>query len=219
MLRLAYSSRALPEPAPGKLQPVALHALPAPLWAVLLQPAALAVGGLLVLIVTAMFLLLAIVPRTGLYATYTVLSPSMEPTIRMGSIVIVEPVSPANVQPGDVVAVTSLEPPYTTITHRVTRLVMTDHGAEFKTKGDANALEDPWQFAYSDRAGKVQLSVPAAGYLLDWSGTLWGRLSLAGTIALLLVGYFVPAIWRSTSGAGKTVEGRAFARRTLGLSA
>jgi signal peptidase len=182
------------------LEPVSLAAVPAPLWTLILRRLALLLGVLLVAGLTATFLLLAIVPRTGLYATYTVMSGSMEPSIPTGSVVVVAAEDPSRINVGDVITVTSEQPPYATVTHRVTRILAAARGPGFKTKGDANSLEDPWQFAYSGAAGKVILSVPWLGYVLAFSTTVLARFALAGSVALLLVCYFMPAIWRSASG-------------------
>lgn len=182
------------------LSPVALEPLPAPAWTRALQRAAFSLAAVLVLGVTAMFVLLSLLPRSGLYATYSVMTGSMEPAIHAGSIVVVTPQDPATIRTGDVIVVTSDQPPFATVTHRVTHVVSTSHGPEFKTKGDGNLLEDPWQFAYNGPAGRVVLAVPLVGYVLAFSATSWARLALAGCIALLLVGFFLPAIWRSTAG-------------------
>jgi signal peptidase I len=183
-----------------RLTPVGLEPLPAPAWTKALQRAAIALGAALVVGITAMFVLLSLLPRSGLYATYSVMTGSMEPAIHAGSIVVVTPQDPARVRPGDVIVVTSDQPPHATVTHRVTRVIQTDHGPEFKTRGDGNLLEDPWQFAYNGPAGRVELAAPLVGYALAFSSTAWARMALAGCIALLLVGFFLPAIWRSTAG-------------------
>lgn len=182
------------------LSPVALEPLPAPAWTKVLQRLAVGLAAVLVLGVTAMFVLLSLLPRSGLYATYSVMTGSMEPAIHTGSIVVVTPQDPATIRTGDIIVVTSDQPPFATVTHRVARIVPTSHGPEFKTKGDGNLLEDPWQFAYNGPAGRVVLAVPLVGYVLAFSATSWARLTLAGCIALLLVGFFLPAIWRSTAG-------------------
>ena len=123
---------------------------------------------------------------------------------------------PASIRIGDVIAVTSTQPPYATITHRVTRVLPTSHGPEFKTKGDGNLLEDPWQFSYGP-AGRVQLAIPLLGYMLAFSSRGWARLALAGCIGLLLIGFFMPAIWRSTTGKHNREGGRA-AAESFGLA-
>src|SRR5690348_2930989 len=171
-----------------RLTPVGLEPLPAPAWTRAVQRTAMALAAAVVLGITAMFVLLALLPRSGLYATYSVMTGSMEPAIHAGSIVVVTPQDPATIRAGDVIVVTSNQPPYPTVTHRVTRVVPTSHGPEFKTRGDGNLLEDPWQFAYDGPAGRVELAVPLLGYVLAFSSMAWARLALAGCIALLLVG-------------------------------
>jgi len=147
--------------------------------------------------VTAAFLALSILPRTGLYSTYSVMTGSMEPAIATGSVVVVLPEDPTQIRVGDVITVTSDQPPFPTVTHRVSRVVQTDSGQQFKTKGDANLLEDPWQFGYSGAAGRVRLAVPWLGYLMAFSATVGARLALAGSVGLLLAGALLPLIWRS----------------------
>jgi signal peptidase I len=179
------------------LRRVDLEPLPAPLWTLVLQRTAFATAAILVVGVTAMFLLLSILPRTGSYATFSVMTGSMEPGIRTGSVVIVIPEDPSRIQVGDIITVTSDRPPYATVTHRVTRVVPTAHGPEFKTKGDGNLLEDPWQFGFNGPAGRVAVILPWLGYALAFARTVWARLALAGCIGLVMVGFFMPTIWRS----------------------
>jgi signal peptidase I len=190
-----------PAAAGQRIRPVGLEPVPAPLWMLALQRLAVGVAALLVAGITAMFVLLALLPRTGLYVTYSVMTASMAPAIGTGSVAIVVPEDPKRIQVGDVIVVTSDQPPYPTITHRVTQIVQANGRPEFKTKGDGNLLEDPWQFGYDGPAGKVRLAVPWLGYVLAFSGTVGARLALAASAGLLLVGFFLPAIWRSAYGA------------------
>ncbi|HLG70860.1 MAG TPA: signal peptidase I [Chloroflexota bacterium] len=199
---MAYAAH--PVRSRRSLHSIGLEPLPAPLWTLVLRRLALILAAVSVAGLTATFLFLAIVPRTGLYATYTVLSGSMAPAIPTGSVVVVTAEDPSQVKVGDVITVTSEQPPYATVTHRVTRIIPTAKGPEFKTKGDANSLEDPWQFAYSGPAGKVRLAVPWLGYMLAFSATMPARFVLTGSIALLLICYFMPTIWRSASGSHRS---------------
>ncbi len=170
-----------------------------PPWTVLLQRLALTIGALLIVAITAMYLVIALLPRTGLYSTYSVMTGSMEPAIQTGSVVVVLPEDPAEVRVGDIITVTSDQPPYPTVTHRVSRVVQTDAGLQFKTKGDANLLEDPWQFGYSGPAGRVWLTLPWLGYVLAFSATTAARLAVVGAVGLLLVAGLLPLIWRGRS--------------------
>jgi len=156
--------------------------------------ALLTVAGLLIGL---LFVFLAILPRSGVYATFTVLSGSMEPQIRKGSVVMVAPTPPDAIQLGDVISFTSRQPPYPTLSHRVIGFGQADDGARiFKTKGDANLLEDPWEVQYPGMAGKVRLTLPLAGYIMAASTTAAGR-TLVGLAVFLSLGWFwLRRVWR-----------------------
>lgn len=63
---------------------------------------------------------------------------SMEPAIRVGSIVVIKPFNPESLKEGDIICFKLSEP--TSITHRIINI--TDEG--FITKGDANKDPDQW---------------------------------------------------------------------------
>ena len=67
---------------------------------------------------------------------------SMEPTIGLGSAIIVRPVDPAGLAVGDVVSL-RVGPEQTTYTHRIIALVERADGRWIRTQGDANAAPDP----------------------------------------------------------------------------
>ena len=155
---------------------------------------ALTGGGLAV-----MFLGLAVVPQSGLYATFTVLSASMEPAVREGSVVVVVPVDPAALRVGDVISFTSQQPPYPTLTHRVVRIDRTASGIVLQTKGDANADTDPWQVQYGSSGGRVVLAVPLAGYLMAASTSPMARAASGGIFLLVVGGLWLSLVWKRTA--------------------
>jgi len=124
------------------------------------------------------FALLTIVPRAGLYNTFVVLTPSMEPGIPVGSVVVVVPAKPQTIQVGDVVTTAEPVPPHLSVTHRVSSIEQGDGGLLFRTKGDANSLPDPWALHSSDLAGKVVAVLPVVGYALLYSSNAWVKLGL-----------------------------------------
>lgn len=173
---------------------VPLHAPASDAWGLIRRLAASA-AALMVLTISLLFVLLAMAPRLGAYATFAVLSPSMEPAIRVGAIVIVTPVDPGAIHPGDVLTATSPAPPFETVTHRVVAVAGTGQDTAFTTRGDANGAPDPWQLRYSGPAGKVVLSVPLLGYALVYSGEAWFRTALALSMSGLLLGVALPLLW------------------------
>lgn len=118
----------------------------------------------LVLVVLVGLLLGRGVPLTG-RDTLIIGGRSMEPTIPIGSAVVIEPVSAAQLRVGDVVTI-RVGPKPSVFTHRVVRLLTLDGQPYIETKGDANARPDPATTPASAIIGRVDWSIPFAGYLL-----------------------------------------------------
>ena len=87
----------------------------------------------------------------------------MEPLIPMGSVVLAAAGHPGLLRPGDVVSLQA-GPEHAVFTHRVIRLATLPDGLYIETKGDANPAADPALIAATDVIGRVELSVPYAGY-------------------------------------------------------
>ena len=110
---------------------------------------------------------------------------SMEPAIPLGSLVILEPVGPADLHVGDVVSFEASNG--TVVTHRVTRLANLGQTSYFGTKGDANADPDPVITPVSAIIGRVNLTVPDAGYLMTLIHAPVGSLAVLLIAMTLLV--------------------------------
>lgn len=141
------------------------------------------------------FLLLTVAPKSGLYATFTVLSASMSPAIPEGSVVVVTAADPRTLKPGQVITFSASTPPYPILTHRIVAVEQTAKGPAFQTKGDANLLVDPWKVTYAGQAGLVRLSVPAIGYLIAAGASLPARTGLGLLLAGLLAFAWLSAVW------------------------
>ncbi|MFH1561346.1 MAG: signal peptidase I [Patescibacteria group bacterium] len=123
--------------------------------------------GFLVFLFTVVFLKAGI---PGKAETYSVRSGSMAPSIPEGSLVWVSPSD--NYQIGDVITFkfqknTKDNPRYQTITHRIAGLTQKDNVFFFITKGEANQAIDGDLVDQKDILGKVILSIPRLGYLVD----------------------------------------------------
>lgn len=115
----------------------------------------------------------------------SVQSGSMAPTFNKGDLVITRPVPGMHYAVGDIVTFTDPKNHQQTITHRIVAVPATDaaHSPKFLTKGDANDITDGYIPAHLI-VGKVTLSLPYAGYALDF---------LRQPLGLLLVIY-IPAL-------------------------
>lgn len=147
-------------------------------------------GLLLTLLVVALVLLalaVAVVPAAVGGRVYTVLSGSMVPTLPVGAAVAVRPVDPAEVAVGDVVSFTDREPGSAdrTVTHRV---VDVEPGPVFRTRGDANAADDPHPVAPEALLGRYWYDVPLVGGLADRLRSGPGLLVAGGVVLLPAAG-------------------------------
>jgi signal peptidase len=121
---------------------------------------------------------------------------SMEPTIPLGSVVVIEPFGPSSPAVGDVVTIrTGAAQPV--FTHRIARLVQEDGRAFVATKGDGNAAEDPVLTPTSQVVGRVAWSVPLLGFLLAYLSLPSGTIFFIGLGATLIVGLFLLDEWEA----------------------
>ena len=128
-----------------------------------------------------------IVPLVG-HPTFVVAGPSMEPSIPIGSAVVLDQVPPSSLAVGDVVSLRS-GAGRAIFTHRIVRLAERDGGLWLETKGDANADPDPSIIPATAVIGRLAVTLPYAGYLVRLLGTAQGVLfvlafgvfALAGT--------------------------------------
>lgn len=92
-----------------------------------------------------------------------VLSGSMEPVMLPGDVILVAPLGPGLIEPGDII---SFQIPSAqervVVTHRV--LEVDPERRELVTKGDANSDIDANPFSYDDVVGKAVFLIPLIGY-------------------------------------------------------
>jgi signal peptidase I len=104
------------------------------------------------------------------FGSYIVTGGSMEPAIHKGALVLIEPVSPTEVNVGDVITFQQYDQ---TTTHRVIEITRTAGGLSFKTQGDANTVADPEDKTFAGSVGIVRVSVPLAGYVVASVQAYW----------------------------------------------
>lgn len=118
-----------------------------------------------IIILVAALLIFSKLPLPGNYKVMAVLSGSMEPKIKTGSVVIVKPVG--NYKIGDVISYYDPSNRERVVTHRIFKIDKTEEGNFYQTKGDANDAPD-WQVFSEDLIiGKVFFSIPYLGYALN----------------------------------------------------
>lgn len=119
----------------------------------------------------------------------TVLSGSMEPGIKTGSVIAVKPVGNPLVETftkGDVITFKAVDNQNMMITHRIVDVQGTGANLKYVTKGDNNDAQDPMPVpAGNVVAHYANFTIPYLGYILSWVKTKVG-------IAVLL---FVPGLY------------------------
>jgi signal peptidase len=110
------------------------------------------------------------------YRYYTVLTPSMEPELSVGDLVIVKLTAADAVEVGDIITFNPSEDSDTYLTHRVTEKLVDYEGTGvtcFKTKGDANEAEDGFVIDSSRLIGTVSFHIPKLGYIIRFVQLKW----------------------------------------------
>lgn len=131
------------------------------------------------------------------YKPVAVYSGSMRPTLGVGSLAVDRVVPASSVRVGDVI---TFNDPYTKgrlVTHRVAKIIPTNHGLAYRTKGDANPARDPWAIRLNDKVGRVAFDVPVAGYVLWYAHTRELRALLLVVFAVFVLTAVLRRIWRS----------------------
>jgi signal peptidase len=156
--------------ATKRLQHFALELLQLVLWTALLG-----------------FVALLVLPRISAYDVLIVRGGSMEPTIHVGSIVVVD----RNARTPVVGTPTAFRDGDALVTHRVVSI----DKAGYETKGDANARADLGRRSADQVYGTVVTTVPVLGYLLHLlHQPIVFLLLLLGTGGVLVVGE-LSTIW------------------------
>lgn len=143
-------------------------------------------GSLALLAAVALALAVAVVPVAVDGSALTVRSPSMTPTFPVGTLVVIRPKPVDTIRIGDVVAFTDRDPASgatRAVTHRV---VGVEPGPRFRTKGDANAAQDPDPVQAGDVRGVEWYSIPMVGKWGSDIGSGPGLLLVGGAVLLVI---------------------------------
>jgi signal peptidase len=129
-----------------------------------------------------------VLPRAIGGAALTVLSGSMTPTHPVGSLVVVRPVDPAQIEVGDVITFVKEASSSDVTTHRVVEIKRdAAAGTTFVTKGDANPQVDSSPVAPEAVRGRVWFHIPVVGYLRSWLTSTVGLVGIAAVAGVVLL--------------------------------
>ncbi len=148
-----------------------------------------------ILVITSVILAILLVGvRIFGLKVFTVLSPSMEPTYKTGSVIYVKSVKPEDLKVNDVITFSISET--TTATHRIIEILPENNGTlYFQTKGDANKVKDASPVHEANIIGTPVFTIPYLGYLASFIQNPRGKyLSIAIILILLIVVFMLDTL-------------------------
>ena len=133
------------------------------------------------------------------FALYTIISPSMEPNIKVFDVVFVKKTNVKKLKEGDIITFYSTNTFFgnTPITHRIVEILQLPDGEiAFRVKGDANSVPDEEKVIPSNIIGKVMFKVPKLGKMQYYLASKKGWIIAILVPSLLILGYDVFKIIR-----------------------
>lgn len=123
----------------------------------------------IVIAIVFIFMVISILSNTGLfgYKFYDVLTGSMSPTIKPGSLIVVKEIDDTEIKEGDIITFKGNSTSNIT-THRVVEVIEKDKNIKFQTKGDANDVLDPMLIDGNLLVGKVVFDIPYMGQVMSF---------------------------------------------------
>lgn len=131
--------------------------------------AAVVIALALVVLLRTVFTPAGEVPSLGSYSFMRTLTGSMEPAIPVHSFIVTEEVDPSSLQVGDIITFRATESSMEGAlnTHRITSVYEENGQLMFRTKGDANAVEDAAPVAAVNVVGRVVFVSAALGTVVS----------------------------------------------------
>jgi signal peptidase I len=145
-------------------------------------------------------------PKIFGYQLKTVLSGSMEPTFKTGSIIAVKPIDNAiNLKKADII--TFLQADQTIVTHRIVNVIKNGEQTIYQTKGDNNKDVDSQPVLAQNVIGEyTEFTIPYIGYFIDFAKSNKGTAMLLIIPGVLLLIYSALTILKAIKEIDKNNE-------------
>lgn len=98
------------------------------------------------------------------YTSFIISSGSMQPRLQVNDIIVVKKVREGEISAGDII--TFFDKNGDIITHRVAEISVKDGKTYYKTKGDANTVNDPDWLPYENIIGRCSFTIPGGGRIV-----------------------------------------------------
>ena len=131
--------------------------------------------------------------KKDLFSAYTIVSPSMVPSINVLDVVVTMRVnSPEDLEKGDIVTFNSTDYRYSgvLVTHRIVDIEKTTSGEYlYTTKGDNNNTQDSSRISFDEIYGRVLFRIPKIGYIQYYLSSILGWVAIIIVPAVMIIGY------------------------------
>lgn len=137
-------------------------------------------------------------PRVFGYQLMTVLSGSMEPGIKTGSVIAIQPITDAErFEAGDVITYQSANDPNTFVTHRIIQVEQDGSDVAYVTQGDNNEVPDVAPVPVANVVGEYTgFTIPYLGYVTTFAKSKLGIvLMMIVPGVYLMISQFIN-VWR-----------------------
>ncbi len=125
------------------------------------------------------------IPSIFGYKPMSVLTGSMMPLIKPGDLILVKDAEPSDIKIGDVITYWMND---ILVTHRVIEVINSGGEPVFRTKGDANKLEDGILVTPEQLVGRLGAAVPYGGRIAEFAASEKGFVFLVVVPVFLLIG-------------------------------
>ena len=135
-----------------------------------------------------------------LFGAYVIISGSMEPNIHVYDVIVSKRVDTADLKKGDVITFYSNDNRFygVTVTHRIVEVIDAEKGV-FRTRGDANNVEDDALTIKDNIVGKVVMRIPQLGRLQFFLASKGGWLVAVLIPCLAIISYDIVKVVKLTS--------------------
>ena len=147
------------------------------------------VAGFLLFYITTS-LIAKITNKKPIVSLFTIVSPSMEPTIMVYDVIVDTRVSKeSKLKEGDIITFysSSIDTGNFTVTHRIERIIEVDGEKRYITKGDNNQNVDAGYITFKDIVGKEKFKINGLGKLQVFIASRFGWLIIILIPALVIV--------------------------------
>ncbi len=110
----------------------------------------------------------------GIYM-FNIVSESMEPTLEINDVVVVQKCAPSQLKKGDIITFRQDE---RTISHRILNVIKEKDNIKFETKGDNNEIPDPELVEAGQVFGKVIFKIKKVGKAISYIQNLRGFINI-----------------------------------------